>query len=98
MSHITPFTLHAYTNRALDVRISVETSETTGDFTALEFTAGTITKSGLTASDTAEGFNVDFTLTASDLNVPADLYAAELKATFGGEVHTLARGTLKVDE
>lgn len=97
MSHLSLELIHAYQNRAKDIRVSVETSEDTADFSAIVFTAGDIEKSGLTADDTTDGFNVDFTLTTADLSVDTGVYDWELKASLAGEVRSVARGKLRVD-
>lgn len=99
MSHVEGDRIHAYANRGLDVRVSITTDEEHTDFTSIMFRvgAGVIVKTGLTADDTATGVDVDFTLTADELDLtPATLWW-ELLAMFGGQVRTLAEGPFTVD-
>lgn len=97
MSHIEPDSIHAYQNRAKDLRILVNTTEDHSDFTSLAFEVADITKTDLTPVDHAEGFTVDLTLTAGELDFdPATLWW-ELTGTFGGEKRTLAQGPLVLD-
>lgn len=97
MSHIDSERIHAYAARGLDVRVSITTAEDHTDFTSITWRGAGIEKTGLTATDTAAGFDVDFTLTAAELTVTPGSYRWELLATFGGEVRTLALGQLTVD-
>ena len=97
MSHVVSQHLDAYAKRALDLRISIVTAEAHTDFTAITFRVGSIEKTGLTAADTATGFDVDLTLTVADLNIAVGTYRWELSATFGGEVRTLAFGQFTVN-
>lgn len=98
MSHAVGDPIHVYASRGIDLRVSVTTTETTTDFTSITFRAGAITKTGLTADDTTAGFDVDFTLTATDLAIAVGVYTYELKATFGGQVRTVIEGRMTVSE
>ena len=98
MSHVDREPIHAYAKRGLDVRVSIVTSEAHTDFTSITFRVGTvIERTGLTATDTATGFDVDLTLTASELDLSPATLRWELLATFGGEVRSLAQGPFTID-
>lgn len=93
MSHVTRRSIHAYADRGLDLTIAVTTSADHTDFSALALHVGSsVSKTGLTADDTATGFNVDVTLTAADLDLTPGLYTWELRGTFGAEVRVLGTG------
>lgn len=94
MPHVTAERIHAHANRGLDLRVKVATAEDPGEFSQITFRVDNdlIEKTGLTASATSTGFNVDLTLTAADLSLPSKKYTWELTAVFGGEVRTLGWG------
>jgi hypothetical protein len=81
------------------VRVKVETTEDPGQFSAITFRIGDneVEVTGLTPSPTAEGFNVDLTVPAANLNIATGRRQWELLATFGGEVRTLAEGPFNLN-
>lgn len=93
--HVQRQTIHGYQNRAVDVRVSVTTDEDTGDFSDVTFRFSDVEKT-ITPSDTAAGFDADFTLTAADLS-SVGVFRWELLATLAGEVRTVGQGIVAVD-
>jgi len=91
--------IYAFQRRATDISVDVATDADPGDLTDITFRAvnETIEVLDLVAIEGGSGLLIEFTLTASDLDVWPGTYRWEMVATVSTAVHTMAFGWLIVD-
>jgi hypothetical protein len=98
MNALSPQDLFGFANRALDVRVDIETAAEPEDLTEIVFRAvnGSIEKTGLSAESGGSGLLVDVALTDEDLDIWPGTYRWELVTTVNATRHTFAFGWLTV--
>ena len=92
--HVPETHLHAYQNRALDLVVDVDTDVDAAQISGAVFEFGD-TEKALIPEDGGAGVLIPVSLTAADLS-ESGAFRWECRATIGGQVHTLAVGTIRV--
>lgn len=90
MSHVAKRHLHLYKARGLTFTCEIAATAEAADLSDTTFRVDTLTVAGLSAVDTATGFDIDVTLTAAETDtLPVGVHTGELFTTIAGEVVTL---------
>ena len=97
--HVVERELHGYKNRALPIRIDVETDDAPEAFTNPRFRiSNQVEIQTLPPYSGGSGVLFDVDISSSDLDFDVGKYRWELIATHNGETVTLALGTFELEK